>query len=365
VASYVYRWVALALSFFAIHGMLQPYKLGSLAYGLAALAVLAMLALPVQQLIGVIHRQGRLPEMKLARVLLSVVALAGLAVTVWAVPLPRSVQGTALVQVEPDEVQRVVVPQAGGILQTVPVRDGQRVKGGSILAVLHNAELEIKLRVNEADQALRLKQKSAYLAELTDAGAAEGPAAAGLQQTEAEWQALLREHAILREQCERLTLRAPCDGIVAGLPAPDAKGKWLEPGSELCHVANDAMLRATLLIGPADHELVAPGRRAWVHVHGSGLRSAAGVVREIAQVDAKNIPAQLSSRVGGEVATQQDPTSGSEKPYQPHYLVAIRLPRRDVATHPGTLARARIEGAPQTLWWHFRRALATTFNWGL
>jgi putative peptide zinc metalloprotease protein len=365
VASYVYRWVALACSFYLIYSMLQPYKLGSLGYALTALGVLAMLVLPVQRLLRAVQRQGGLPDMKPARVLLSAAGLVALVVVVWAVPFPRSVQGMALVQVDPDELQRVVVPQAGGSLQIVPVRDGQRVKSGEVLAVLANPELEIKLRVNEADQALRHQQKSAYLAELTDIGHADAQTAAGLQQSEAGLQALLREHALLREQRDRLTLRAPCDGIVAGLPSAEAKGKWLEPGSELCHVANDAILRAALLIGPADHELVAQGSRAWLHVHGSGLHSTAGVVREIALVDARSIPPQLSSRVGGEVATQPDAASGTEKPYQPHYLVAIRLPRRDAATHPGAMGRARIEGAPQTLWWHFRRAMATTFNWGL
>ncbi len=365
VASYVYRWVAALSCFYMVFSFLQPHKLGSLGYVLAALGISAMLVLPVQRLLASLRRQGRFPDMKPARLMLCTGGLGALAAVVWLVPLPQNVRGMALVQVEPDEVQRIVVPQVGGCLRDLAVRDGQRVRAGQVLAVLENPSLEIQVRLNEADQALRLRQKGAFLAELTDTGVPEPQAAAGLQQTEAELVVLLREHAILREQRERLTLRAPVDGTIMGLPSAEAKGKWLEPGSELCHVALDTSLRATLVASAADHELITPGSRAWLHIHGAGLQKVQGVVREVAQVDAKSIPPQLSSRAGGDIATQQDPTTGSEKPHQPHYLVAIRLLRYDPAAHPGALGWVRIETQPQTLWWHVRRALGTTLNWGL
>ena len=82
-------------------------------------------------------------------------------------------------------------------------------------------------------------------------------------------------------------------------------------------------------------------------------------------MDAKNVPPQLSSRAGGEVVTQQDPVSKAEKPYQPHYLSAVRFQRIDGLVQPGVLGRVRIEAGSQTLWWRFQRYLATTFNWGL
>ena len=365
VASYLYRWVAVVSCLYLVFAYLTPYRLGSLGYLFAIASGVSLVGLPVFRLVKSIQRQGRLPEMKPARVLVAAGVLAVGVAVVCLVPFPQTVRGTALVQVEPDEVHRVVVPQAGGVLKELPVRDGQRVKGGDILAVLENPELEIKLRVNEADQALRLQQKSAYQAELTDTGAASAQAAAGLQQTEAEYLTLVREHAVLREQRDRLTLRAPGDGVVTGLVSADAKGKWLEPGAGLCQVANDAALRAVLLISAADHELVSRGSKASVHLHGHGLRRAPGVVTAVAQTDARDIPPQLSSRAGGEVASQHDAASGAEKPYQPHSLVAIRLHRADQATHPGVTGYARIDAGPQTLLWRLRRTLGSTFNLGI
>ena len=86
------------------------------------------------------------------------------------------------------------------------------------------------------------------------------------------------------------------------------------------------------------------------------------MVTEIAQVEAKSIPAPLSNRAGGDVATQQDPVSRAEKPYQQHYLCAVRLQTTDPAIHTGAMGRVRIDAGSQTLWWRFRRYLVATFG---
>jgi putative peptide zinc metalloprotease protein len=364
-ASYVYRCLVAVWCFHLLSTFLVPYKLGSVGYLLALAGVAVMLGWPLCRLLKAVHGRGRLPDMKPVRVWLAVGALAALVAVVVAVPFPVRVQGVALVQVEPEQVQRVVVPERGGLLRDVMVHDGQRVRAGDILAVLANSELEIKLRVNEADQSLRQKQKAAQLATLTEVGAGEGPALVSLQQTEFELRALAREHAILREQLDRLVLRAPCDGTVMGLVPVDDKGKWLENGAEVCRVGNDRVLRAVLLVEPADHELVTAGGRAWIRVHGGGAKHWPGVVTEIAQVDAGSIPPALSRRAGGDVMTKQDPVSKAEKPYHPHYLSSVRFQRVDACVHPGALGRVKIEAGSRTLWWRFQRYLSSTFNWQL
>jgi putative peptide zinc metalloprotease protein len=362
VASYVYRCLVAFWCFQLLTTFLIPYKLGSVGYVLAVAALAVMFGLPVCRLLRAVHGRGRLPDMKPARVWLSAGALGVLVVVVVAVPFPVRVEGVALVQIEPESVRRVVVPERGGFLREVRVQDGQKVRAGDVLAVLANPELEIKLRVNEADQDLRQKQKAAQLAQLTDAGPDDGQAAAGLRQTEFELKALAQEHAVLREQLDRLVLRAPCDGAVLGLRPVEDRGKWLENGTEVCRVGDPRVLRAVLLVEPAEHELVSAGSRAWVRVHGAGAQSWPGVVTEIAQVDAASIPPALSRRAGGDVLTRQDPVSKAEQPYHPHYLSTVRFQRVDGAIHPGALGRVKIEAGSQTLWWRFQRYLARTFT---
>jgi putative peptide zinc metalloprotease protein len=365
VASYIYRLVVLTGILYLAYTFLAPHKLGALACILAVAAGGAVIGWPLLRLCRSVYGRRRLPDVRLARLgIAGAILLVAGAVAVL-LPLPMSVQGVALIQVDPEQVQRVTVPEAGGFLSQILVQDGQLVRGGEIVAVLTNPDLEIQLRVNEADQALRAEQKSAQLTELTDARVAEELAAGGLQLTEFELRALVRQHATLREQQDRLTLRAPCDGVVLGLRSVEEKGNYLVEGTEICRIGDSRALRAVLLVDPADRELVVAGSPAWVRIHGGGLRRVPGVVTEIAQVEAKQIPPQLSSRVGGEVPTRLDPSARAERPFAQHYLSSVRLQGTDIALHPGTTGRVKIETAAQTLWWRCRRFLAANFNWGL
>jgi putative peptide zinc metalloprotease protein len=365
LASQVYRWVVLALSLWLLYQFLKPYKLGPLAVALALAALASMLTRPAWALVRLVRRQRRLPEMKLVRVALLAGLLVGAGVVVVVVPFPAKVRGLALIQVEPDRVQKVTVPEPGGFVGQLLVRDGQRVRAGEVIAVLSNPKLDLALRLNEADQGLRQRQQNALAAELADPGPEGDQGPAALELARAELAALVYEQATLREQHDRLTLRAPCDGVVLGLQPAEVRGKWLEKGTELCRVGADHALRAVFLAEPADHRRIACGSPAWVRVHGGGSASWPGVVTEVAQVDAAKVPPALSHHAGGEVATEQDPVSKAEKPRHPYYLISVRLQKTGAPLHPGALGRAKIEAGSETLWERWRRYLAVTFGWGL
>jgi hypothetical protein len=119
------------------------------------------------------------------------------------------------------------------------------------------------------------------------------------------------------------------------------------------------------LAEPGDRQLLRPGCRAHVRVHGAGTRSWAGTVSEVAQVEASQVPPQLSASAGGNVATKQDPVSRLEKPCDQHYLVAVQFVGPDPMIHPGVVGRVRVEVGSRSLWWRLRRYLGATFNWGL
>ncbi len=362
VASYLYRWFVLIATFWALYLFLEPRKLAPIWAALVLASLATLLAWPVVRLLRSIYLQGRIPDMKRNRLWASTAIAAGTLAIIWFVPLPVKVQGEALLQVEPDQVQRVAVAELGGFLKQVLVVDGQQVHAGDVLAVLANTDLEIKLRVNEADQALRLEQKNALLAQPADAVAAQSQVAEGLQQADFELTALVQEHTTLQEQVARLVLRAPCGGIVLGLCPREDRGKWLDRGTELCRIGNAQGLRAVLLVPAGDHELIAPGARAWVRVHGGGSSRWPAVVTDIAQVEARTIPAPLSTRTGGDVQTQQDPVARTEQPCHPHYLCAVRLQAADPLLQVGALGRVHVNAGSQTLWCRLRRYVAATFG---
>jgi putative peptide zinc metalloprotease protein len=361
LASFLYRVFVVSAIIYFLFTFLKPYRLGAISVVLGVTALLVMVGRPVWLLAQTLHACRR-SEMNVARLWLIPGSVLTAGALFFIVPLSLSVQGRALIEIDPNHMQRVVVPDAGGFLEEVRVQDGQAVRAGDVLAVLSNSKLEVRLRVNEVDQALRLQQRRDRLAQMSeDQG---DRAVAGLQQVEFELKSLAQEQDALRSQRERLTLRAPRDGIVLGLVGRETGGKWLERGTELCRIGDPAALRAVLLIEPADHRLVRAGSSAWLRAHGLGASRWQGRVIEVAQIDARHVPGQLSSRAGGDVATEQD-REGVDHPRAPHYLASIRLEPERVTLPPGVLGRVKIEAIPRTAWWRLRRYLGKTFNWGL
>jgi putative peptide zinc metalloprotease protein len=364
-ASLIYRWYVTALALFFVYEFMKQHHVPVVGWLLGAISLTALVGVPFWRISRWLGQLGRFPDMKPARLWLSLAGLAGLAAFFFLVPLSMKVRGVALVQIAPEQVRRVIVPENEGFLQEVHIRDGQRVKAGEVLAVLVNPNLEIKFRVNEADQALRVQQQNAFIAQFADLDEADASALAGWMEAEHELKALTEEHRTLKEQRDRLILRAPTDGIVVGLVPMEEKGKWLVKGTEFCRVGKEDALRALVLVDPADHRQVRMGSPTSVLIHGAAGRTWPGAVTSIAQVDAKSIPEALSNRVGGEVATQQDPATKTEKPHGQHYLVSIYLRGGDAAIQPGVLGRVKIDAESQTTWWRLRRWLGTTLNWGL
>jgi putative peptide zinc metalloprotease protein len=358
-AALAYRAVALGLTLYLLHQWLQPRKLASLGTAVAALAGLMLFAWPTRRWLQALHQQRSFRDMKPVRVAAALgVALAAV-IAVALVPLPVYVEGLAVFQVEPGQAARVAVPDCGGTLAQLLVRDGQTVQEGQVIAVLTNDKQTIALRLNEADQALRLQQQQDLVSYLGESAAAERTSLADPRHLEFELQALQQQHAALTKQQHFLVVRAPRSGVVLGLCGPEDVGKWLTGGAELCRVGNPQALRAALLVTPGDRQLVEPGAAAHVRVHGGGSRSWAGTVALVAQVEAAEVPPQLASTAGGDVPMRND------KPAEPRFLVTVRFGGGEPVTHPGVVGRARIQVGSRTVWWRCRRWLADTFSWGL
>jgi putative peptide zinc metalloprotease protein len=365
IGSAVYRGYVLALTLYFVSEFLKQHHLSSLGTPLIIIGLLSLIGVPAFQLIRRVRQLGRWPETKAVRVWLTMGIGAALVAGAFLIPFPRKVRGVALVQLMPDQVQRVVVPESEGFLREIRVRDGQYVKAGEVLAVLTNPKLDIKVRLNDADRALRHQQQQALLAEITEIAGVRGEPSSDWQLCEHELRSLVQARQMLQEQRERLVLRAPASGVVMGLPSLEDQGKWLEKGAEFCRIGNADALRVLVVVDPAEHAEVQAGAAALICVHGVAGRQYAGFVTGIAQVEAKNIPAALSNRVAGEVPTHYDAVSNSDKPHGQQYLIAVQFNQTDAALHPGVLGRVKIDAEPRTPAWRLRRYLGTTFNWGL
>lgn len=364
VISYVYRWVITFVILYFMYTFLQPYKLGILSHLLGTAALSTMIGWPVYRLIKGLKKRGRIPDMKPVRVWTSVGLLASVLAVLLFIPFPVRVRGLAVIEVKPEHAVKVVVPESGGFVEEIYKEDGARVKQGDMLVRLRNPDLDMELNANIKDQRFRRDQQNA-LRTVLDKGTRESRINTELDSVGIQLDVLARNYNERKKQAERLTMRAPRDGVVMGMPKKEDKGKWLEKGTLVCQVGDERALRTKFLVEPADLKLVANGNKAWIRVHGRGYNFARGTVRDISTVEAKQIPPQLSNRAGGEIPTQEDPQSRMETPQQQHYMIAVDFDAPDPTAHPGAMARVKIEAEPRTLWWRFGHMMDSTFNWRL
>jgi putative peptide zinc metalloprotease protein len=293
-------------------------------------------------------------------------------VLILTIPIPSnllwiglSVKAEGVIQVDPHQVQKIVVPEAGGILQALRVEDGQRVKAGDEIAVFTNPDLEIKIRVNQNEKASRQIQEAELTNEWIKAGPTKERVTQDLATVTKEIEALEKNLKVYEAEKKQLTLHADRDGIVMKLIKKDDKGKALEKGSPICEIGEPNALQAILLVPPNEHQLIQANSRAWIRVHGRGYNFWPAKVKDIATVESKDVPPQLSNKASGDIPTQQDPETRQEKPQSQHYAITVSFDEVDDAIQPGTMCRVKIETKSRTLWWRFRRYLTNTFNWGL
>src|SRR5262249_1277475 len=107
IASYIYRWVVTFGIIWFFYQFLKPYKLGALGGMLAVAALSSMVGMPLYQMFEAYQKRGRVPDMKRARVSVTVAVLLVAAAVFFLVPLPVGrIRQSGLVQVHHDSVRR-------------------------------------------------------------------------------------------------------------------------------------------------------------------------------------------------------------------------------------------------------------------
>lgn len=364
IAAYLYRWFITFVVLVFMFTFLEPYKLGAISFVLGIAAMVTMIGQPLYQLFKNVSKRGRLPDMKPRNVSISAALLVVVIGCALFIPLPLRVKGVAYLTINPQESAKLETPEFGGFLKELVVQDGQRVKAGDVIAILHNPQLDIQLRLNEQNRSLRIKQLDTLNAHLSTGGS-DPKIASEIGATKNEIQALHNAYKQLAYIKQSLVVRATCNGVVMRLIKPTELGKFLEKGMPICEIGDERDLRAILLVPSADKGLIQTGDAAWIRIHGRGYNYWPGHVANISANEAKAVPYQLTNKVSGNIASHSDPETKMEIPQSQHYVVEIKMEQIDDAMHPGVVARVKIECEPKTIWWRINRYLDITFNWGL
>lgn len=320
------------------HHMLKPYGLAWLGDWLGIGALVSMLIAPVA---AFLKKQITSPHTTLKGRHRPWWVLSGLLITtalLLQISWPVRIERPALLQPVNAAFVRAEVP---GRLERIAVKTGQHVKTGDVMATLSSAQITSRLRAAEI-QVDRAKREL----DLT-IGAAE-PAAYKQSQTQlAQAEAALQEASRLES---RLTLRAPCDGVVLTPDLDRLASGSLRPGDALCEIADLDPIHIYIPLGEHQARHIRAGQKVELRVPALPGRTVEGRVLEDSKTPpARELPPNLVATLGGDLAAQPD-AQGRLKPVETTFGVLVSLPNTDGFLRPGMTGTARLHGDEQPLW---------------
>jgi multidrug efflux pump subunit AcrA (membrane-fusion protein) len=195
----------------------------------------------------------------LPQALLVVGLIAGIAAALAIVPTDFEVAARGKLQ---PALRQEIFAQIDGVVASVPVRHGQAVAPGEVLAELANTNLELELAALIGRQTTNHEQLAAHQRALLDnsrggtrlSPADENRLAGELLGLKQEAENIERELALFREKQTQLTIRAPQAGQVVTWKVEDLlQGRPVMRGQGLMTLANPN--------GPWELELYIPERR--------------------------------------------------------------------------------------------------------
>jgi putative peptide zinc metalloprotease protein len=379
VVSYVYRWVITFVILKFMATFLRPYKLEVVSELLAVGALASMLGWPLYRLITNVQKRGRLPDMKPIRVTITAGVVAALLFVVFFIPLPVTrIRQHGYVEVQPTEVAQVAV-EVPGDLKVMHVVEGQEVKKGKILAEFYSQELEGK----RAQNAMTMTVKDAVVKSLDEQISKEldpdtkGRLNADRVRANGDFLQAQATAKQIKQEMDKLILRAPRDGIVINLPPIDEVGKrWdREQNTLFCSIGDRKKLRILVPLSPSDYELLNENKKqkdkthealeATIRVQGHGSRLWEGRITHLPTAAAEKIPPQLSTKAGGPIAVK--PTSEPNKlvPQSQVYLVGIDVLDSDSSIAINSNAQVKIHCEYRSCAWWAYHTVATALDIGL
>jgi putative peptide zinc metalloprotease protein len=323
--------------------VLYPMHLQNLAYAVGLTVLGGAISRPIGNLARFAQNPIRRAELRSGR--LALIAACGLAISVAMLSIPVTYHVRTPLVLMPQDAARVYATIDGTLASAV--RAGQPVRRGDVIGQLNNVQVQRELTRAEGEAAQR-KLRVEHLQRLRgidpEANDELPTALAALADSE-------RRLAERRRDVERLTLRAPADGIVMLAPrVPDTRsqirrgehpkpetrlaswsgspleptnlGAALEPGMLVCMVGDPARLNAVLLVDDMDVKRLQPGLRVQMRIDQMPGQVISGEVVDVARHDVRDNDA---SSAQADLATLYTGLIPSRGRYTAHYQARVRF----------------------------------------
>ena len=358
-----------------LYNVLEPYGLKVVSQLIAGVSVAGLIVTPLWKLGKFFYVPGRLDQVKWGRFQTTLGIVALVAAAIFLIPLPYHVIST--LEIKPRDAQSVYV-SIPGTLKSIEVKPGQAVAAGQLLAQLSNVDLDMEIADLEgqaSEHESRLKSLQRIRLEDPTAGL-EVPQALDLLTS------VKRQLNQKLEDRKRLELRAPVAGTV--LPPPELPkrptsedlqnwhglpldkrnlGALLTESTLFCQIGDPRKMEASLVIDQEDIEHVKEGQTIDIKLNELPGRTFRSAIEKIGPA-LKAAPRQLSSKTGGELATQTD-EGGVERPMSTSYPARAPLDDEDGLMFIGLRGRAKVHASWETLGRRSWRLFIRTFNFKL
>ncbi len=381
IASWVYRWVVTFSILWFLADFMGP-KLKILSQMLAIMSLASLFIWPGYKVIKNIRQRGRLPDMKAARVQITLGVFGLLLLAFFFLPLPFSrVHETGLIAVDPDHFEGVMLAEPARMVTMEDVSPGQKVRRGQLLATFKSENLEIDLA-----KAQSVRNEQWLTADLlhNDAIRARGAGDSMAEQRfageyrKARTKAEIAEGEVTRclaRQTRVGMMKAPRDGTLVTAPKRDEIGKLFDKGYTdtipVFAVGDPTKLILKIPVSPPDYRVLKDDLKTRgeldvsVCAKGRSDRTFSGKLRKLPAQNAATVPLALTQRGGGPLAVKSGDDPNVLIPLAQVYLVEIEMTDPDLAIDPGQLAIVKIHARWRSGAWWVGRALSNSLDSGL
>lgn len=378
VASFVYRWFVMLLIFWFLVKIFEPYGVSIIGHIMIVFSLVGMVVVPLFKMVKFFWYPGRFREVKKVRFAISCLVVALVAGGLFMIPVPHNVQASFVVM--PIGSEQIYVSQPGS-LKEVYFQAGDRVKKGDVIALLENADLEMRLeelngllakaqsqladfRLNEKrieDSSRLIKRAESQISDLENRIALQTRLVGELKLV------ATREGVIIpppNKPVEPVDVLEDQRTLVSWSGTPlDAENRnaFLEYQTLYCLIGEPTEMKAMLVIEQSNAKFIEPDQPVTMMVDERIGAKIKGNIEFVSRDPLDTVPRELSVNNGGSIATKPV-AGGKEVPMFPSYEASVPLDHVDVVLLNGFRGQAKVRVGASPLGKRFVRYLKTVIN---